>query len=248
MKQNRLVVSGLLALVLALTLGSAEATAITPNNPTNNQGGQGGSGVAAANASAGVINTVGVVNTVGVNNSMKSDIKNTVNNNQSQAQHQGQLQGQSQAVKNSANNIGSSVVTVEGDTVEASRIPVSSAYAATIFPTAPCMGSSSAGGSGALLSLSVASSWESTECVIGETARGFDQAGYKEDGLAVRCQGKYAKIAPSCIALAKKASVLKPTKVDLNTAEESSANSANSASLVNSNNYYSIVSNPLSRN
>jgi len=84
------------------------------------------------------------------------------------------------------------------------RPAVDSAYAPTIFPTAPCMGSSSMGVSGSLIGLSLGSSWTSEECLILETARGFDQAGYVEDGLNVRCQAKYAKVAPSCKALLHK--------------------------------------------
>ena len=100
----------------------------------------------------------------------------------------------------SASNGGNSQTT----NIEASktyRPPVSSAYAPTIFPTAPCMGSSSVGVSATMIGISLGSTWTSEECLILETARGFDQAGYVEDGLNVRCQAKYAKVAPSCKAL-----------------------------------------------
>jgi len=100
----------------------------------------------------------------------------------------------------SASNGGNSQTT----NIEASktyRPPVSSAYAPTIFPTAPCMGSSSVGVSATMIGVSLGSTWTSEECLILETARGFDQAGYVEDGLNVRCQAKYAKVAPSCKAL-----------------------------------------------
>jgi len=91
--------------------------------------------------------------------------------------------------------------------------PVSSAYAPTVFPTAPCMGSSSAGVSTGIVGLSLGSTWTSEECLILETARAFDQAGYGEDGLNVRCQAKYAKSAPSCKALAQKNEDIKNHKV-----------------------------------
>jgi len=100
---------------------------------------------------------------------------------------------------NTATNAGNSI------SLNEARRPVNSAFAPTVFPTAPCMGSSSIGGGAAVFSFSGGTSWTSEECMILETARGFDQAGYADDGLSVRCQGKYAKSAPSCVALAKKA-------------------------------------------
>jgi hypothetical protein len=81
------------------------------------------------------------------------------------------------------------------------RNQVSTAYAPTVFPTAPCMGSSSVGGQGITFGFSIGSSWTDTECQIAETARGFEQSGYKEDALFIRCKGKYAKDSPSCVAL-----------------------------------------------
>lgn len=94
------------------------------------------------------------------------------------------------------------------------RPPVSSAVAPTVFPTAPCMGSSSAGVQSTLFGISGGSSWESKECMILETARNFEQAGYAKDALAVRCQGKYAKVAPSCKALDETGELAAPdTKV-----------------------------------
>ena len=79
-----------------------------------------------------------------------------------------------------------------------------SAYAPTIYPTAPCMGSSSAGGQGLHFGISFGTSWTDTECQINETARNFEQAGEHTDAMAVRCQGKYAAAAPSCQALRAK--------------------------------------------
>ena len=79
-----------------------------------------------------------------------------------------------------------------------------SAYAPSIYPTAPCMGSSSAGGQGLHFGISFGTSWTDTECQINETARNFEQAGEHTDAMAVRCQGKYAATAPSCQALRAK--------------------------------------------
>lgn len=76
-----------------------------------------------------------------------------------------------------------------------------------VYPTAPCMGGTSAGGSGPGFSVAFGSSWEATDCQILETARSFEQAGQKADAMAVRCQGKYASVAPSCQKIAAKQQV-----------------------------------------
>jgi hypothetical protein len=83
----------------------------------------------------------------------------------------------------------------------APKIPVASAVAPSNFPTAPCMGSSSIGGSAVLFGFSAGSSWEATECMTFEAARSFDQAGMHEDALAIKCTSKYSAAAPSCIRL-----------------------------------------------
>ena len=93
----------------------------------------------------------------------------------------------------------STIVSVGGD--GAAYMPASTATAPSINPTATCMGSSTAGGQGMTIGLSMGSSWESENCMHLETARSFEQAGYKEDALAIRCQSEYAASAPSCKAL-----------------------------------------------
>lgn len=57
-------------------------------------------------------------------------------------------------------------------TVQApSRYPVSTAYAATIAPTAVCMGSTSAGAQGMAMGLSFGTSWSDTNCMLLEQVR-----------------------------------------------------------------------------
>lgn len=63
------------------------------------------------------------------------------------------------------------------------------------------MGGSSMGGSGPGFGFSFGTSWESKTCMILEAARSFEQAGYREDALHIRCQNEYAAAAPSCKAL-----------------------------------------------
>ena len=120
-------------------------------------------------------------------------------NNQEQSQKQEQSQNQSTQNANNASqstNVGGSTMNFES-----SDNPVSSAYAPTVFPTAPCMGSTSGGAQTGLFGFSVGTSWESKDCMMLETARSFEQAGYAEDALVIRCKSKYAKDAPSCKAL-----------------------------------------------
>jgi hypothetical protein len=88
-----------------------------------------------------------------------------------------------------------------------------------IYPTSPCMGSTSAGVSFMGGAVSGGSSWKDDDCSYRETARMFDQLGYKKDGLAVMCESAYAKNAPSCKEIAaqqaaaeKKAADEKATK------------------------------------
>lgn len=86
-------------------------------------------------------------------------------------------------------------------TYVAPKIPVATAFSPANHPTAPCMGSTSIGGTAVLFGFSAGSSWEATECMTFEAARSFDQAGMHEDALAIKCTSKYSAAAPSCIRL-----------------------------------------------
>ena len=67
-----------------------------------------------------------------------------------------------------------------------------------VYPTAPCMGSSTVGGSGPGFSIGIGTSWKDDECGIRETSRSFAGMGLKEDALAILCTSQYAAAAPSC--------------------------------------------------
>lgn len=79
---------------------------------------------------------------------------------------------------------------------------VPSVFSGNVYPTAPCMGSSTVGGAGVGFGFSVGTSWKDDECGIRETARSFQGMGMKEDALAVLCSSSYAAIAPACKAMA----------------------------------------------
>lgn len=73
-----------------------------------------------------------------------------------------------------------------------------SIFSGNVYPTAPCMGSSTVGGAGVGFGFSVGSSWTDDECGIRETSRSFSGMGMKDDALKVLCTSKYAAAAPSC--------------------------------------------------
>jgi hypothetical protein len=252
------------------------------SSATGGQGGQGGTAnstnINAPSATGGSVrdsgnSNVDVRNTNTNLNSVNSSNRNDVNstninaNSNKQGQGQGQLQGQGQQQANeqgqsqTANNSGvtGNAVNINVAAPKTYRPPVNSAIAPTIFPTAPCMGSSSIGGTGTLFSISGGTSWTSDECMILETARSFDQAGYAEDGLAVRCQGKWAKLAPSCKALEegskpKPVASAKPEPVVSKTlptpkliVTKAISQTQPATPAVSANGYYSVNTNPLTK-
>jgi hypothetical protein len=146
--------------------------------------------------------------------------------NQNQLQLQGQTQGQvlinapntridngsrasALAFAKSASNSGGNSLTVNEapiPSVTTANINqndftvknVPNVFGGNVYPTAPCMGSSTIGGAGVGFGFSIGSSWTDDECGIRETSRSFNGMGMKDDALAVLCTSKYAAAAPSC--------------------------------------------------
>lgn len=173
------------------SVGNVTAT----NGPINNtaNGGAGGQGGAGYGGNASALAGAAAIN--------KNDIKNSNQQSQGQKQGQSQGQGQSQSVKNSGNsssasgvknsgnsaslsssnsggntqsndgNNASTSVSVGGDTYEAARIPVATAYAPSIAPTAPCMGSTSGGAQVAGFGFSAGGTWTDSNCQLLEQVR-----------------------------------------------------------------------------
>lgn len=81
---------------------------------------------------------------------------------------------------------------------------VPAVVAPNIYPSSPCMGSSSAAGAGVGFGLSFGTSWTDEECQKMEAARNAPSA---EDKKFVWCQGKFNAGAPSCKGLAKAAAL-----------------------------------------
>jgi len=146
---------------------------------------------------------------------------------QAQGQAQGQLQGQAQGqslinapntnINNASRAAALAAVSIGGNPVTINEAPipvetrqtihqdsytvknVPNVLTGSVYPTAPCMGSSTIGGAGVGFGISVGSSWTDDECGIRETARSFAGMDMKADALAVLCSSKYAAVAPACM-------------------------------------------------
>ena len=190
-----------IALLFSTTLVPASAFATGKETGGTNKPNATANARATADANATATNNSYIRSTITNKNYNKNHNENTNQQEQQQNQQQNQEQGQTQSTQN-ANNA-SQTTTVGGSSLnfEASDNPVSSAYAPTVFPTAPCMGSTTGGAQTGVFGFSIGATWESKDCMMLETARSFEQAGYAEDALAIRCKSKYAKDAPSCKAL-----------------------------------------------
>jgi len=159
------------------------------------------------------------------NPSVNSTNLNSNQQGQAQGQAQGQIQGQAQAAIATAgvvsaisnetraaglaqanNNFTINEAPIPAVTSTYQRIEqndytirnVPNVFSGNVYPTAPCMGSSTVGGAGVGFGLSVGHSWTDDECGIRETSRSFNGLGMKDDALKVLCMSKYAAAAPSC--------------------------------------------------
>lgn len=142
------------------------------------QGGQGGS----ASASGGMGGQGGIgVGGAGGNVTGSGNSANSNKNSNSAVQGQGQRQSSRNSNLNDnastadaqAYGTATSVNHIQGDSVsyQAAKIPVATAYAPNIAPTALCMGSTSAGGQGMSFGFSVGTSWTDENCVLLEQVR-----------------------------------------------------------------------------
>lgn len=116
-------------------------------------------------------------------------VANGGNAKQSQSSRNDNASNASNANTNaSQGNTTSTNVSVAGDTVTY-RAAASMAYAPPIAPTALCMGSSSAGGSGMTFGFSIGTSWTDSNCVLLEQVRTVAAVlGDKEIASAMMCR------------------------------------------------------------
>lgn len=85
---------------------------------------------------------------------------------------------------------------IHQDTINVRSVP--NVFAGNVYPTAPCMGSSTVGAAALGWGASVGTSWADHECGKRETARSFQNLGLTADAIAVLCSSEYAAVAPVC--------------------------------------------------
>jgi hypothetical protein len=85
-------------------------------------------------------------------------------------------------------------------TVNVRTVP--NVFGGNVYPTAPCMGSSTVGAAALGWGASVGTSWADDGCGIRETARSFQNLNMPAEAVIVLCSSKYAAVAPVCKAVA----------------------------------------------
>lgn len=85
---------------------------------------------------------------------------------------------------------------IHQDAINVRSVP--NVFAGNVYPTAPCMGSSTVGAAALGWGASVGTSWADHECGKRETARSFQNLGLTADAIAVLCSSEYAAVAPVC--------------------------------------------------
>jgi len=85
---------------------------------------------------------------------------------------------------------------IEQGTLNVRSVP--NVFGGNVYPTAPCMGSSTVGAAALGWGASVGTSWSDHECGKRETARSFQNLGLTADAVAVLCSSEYAAVAPVC--------------------------------------------------
>lgn len=159
------------------------------------------SGDATAVAGASSVAVAGAVASAGVNARISNDIRNNASAWQAQMQQQRQQQATSVNTGNNSLTVNEAPIPANTSVTYGGEYTVKNVPAVVtgnVYPTAPCMGSSTVGGAGVGFGFSVGSSWTDDECGIRETSRSFNALGLKEDAVRVLCTSKYAATAVAC--------------------------------------------------
>lgn len=185
----------LLLAAFMLVASSAFATSLLPTPNVNaqdqNQGQAQGQG-----------QLQGQAQSVNVSNRISNDIRNNASAWQAQMQQQRQQQATSVNTGNNSLTVNEAAIPavtqqyVHQDSYTVKNVP--NVFSGNVYPTAPCMGSSTVGGAGVGFGFSIGSSWTDDECGIRETSRSFNALGLKEDAVRVLCTSKYAATAAAC--------------------------------------------------
>lgn len=171
----------LIALAITVMASSAFALGNGGNGGNGGAGGRGGDGGNGGHGGHGGNATAAA----GAAASSSSSASSSSNAAAIQGQLQGQAQGQQQQAISGGNKLASSVSTAV--TVEAERIPVSSAIAPSMNPTANCAIPVTAGVAAASLAISGGSAYESDTCVTIEQAKFADARGERDVAGEIMC-------------------------------------------------------------
>lgn len=151
----------------------------------------------------------GIISNIDVSNRISNDVRNNAAafaGAGAESVSKSNADSFSQSKSNSGGNVQNVTVTDSGKLdysgkYEVRNVP--SVFSGNVYPTAPCMGSSTVGGAGVGFGFSVGTSWKDDECGIRETSRSFSGLGLKDDAIKVLCTSQYAAAAPSCAQVAQ---------------------------------------------
>lgn len=185
------------SIIIFAALAALACTSAFATKPGNNGGGQGGCGAGQTTNGCGTTVATGGQGGAGGNavagaaSSASASARAEASSKQAQGQVQGQLQGQQQAAISGGNTIegNRTAVTVEGDTYQAAKNPVATAYAAPLTASnGTCMGSTSVGGQGVTIGLSLGTTWTDSSCDMRYDAEALRAAGQPAAAVARLCQ------------------------------------------------------------
>jgi hypothetical protein len=181
-------------LIAFFAMFSASAFAVLDDNSTNQYQGQAQGQLQGQGQAQGLINAP--VTTTAAGAASKSDAASTSTSGATGGNSASTLSvgGTNVTTREVVNPADTSVR--YGGTYTVKGVP--NVLTGNVYPTAPCMGSSTIGGAGVGFGISIGSSWTDDECGIRETARSFSGMEMRAEALAVLCTSKYAAAAPAC--------------------------------------------------
>jgi hypothetical protein len=198
MKSNLklLVLLGVLSLPLVSFAGNDNANPCGNNGNNCNTGGSVGNTTSSSNATGG-----SVENDVHNTNTNLNTNANTNNNANIGVNTSTNVNGQAQSTSNSNNSTNATTVNVAGDSFEARRIPVSTAYSNAPLPSATCRSGGALGVQSSVLGISLGGDRAVDTCEINEASRIAFSIGQQDMATELLCLNKWAKKTSQCQAL-----------------------------------------------
>ena len=180
----------LFAIILTLFATSAFAIGLGNDNPP-------GGGTQIQGQAQGQIQgqAQGQITNVDVSNRISNDTRANA------AAFAGGGSAKSNANSNSGGNTQSVTVTDSGQMnysgkYEVRNVP--SVFSGNVYPTAPCMGSSTVGAAGVGFGVSFGTSWTDDECGKRELSRSFQNLADPISAKEILCSSKYADVVTAC--------------------------------------------------